>query len=103
MQVLESKVERGCKTIAEHHGCILLKIQGAKGWPDRLLLGPQGQQIWMEFKAEGQSLSPLQKHMQLKLMRMGHFCYEVDNPTLFLDLLRKHGCLMSTKSEALSG
>ena len=91
MQILESKIERDCKLIAENYGCILLKIQGVKGFPDRLLVGPHGQIMWMEFKKEGGTMSPIQKHIQMKMMRMGHRVEEVDSKQLFMGLLQNLG------------
>jgi len=103
MHVLESAIERKCKKLAEEHGCILLKIQGTKGFPDRLLIGPHGQMMWFEFKREGETMRPLQKEIQLKLTRMGHSVQEVDNPILFLALLQKLGLPTPIKKGVSNG
>ena len=102
MQVLEleSSIERACVKIAEDYGCELLKIEGRRGWPDRLLVGPYGQMMWMEFKQVGASLSPFQKHIQSKLLRMGHRVEEVDSRELFMALLRNLGIRTPIKKGA---
>lgn len=52
-----------------------LKIQGAKGWPDRLLVWGQADgpanYIWIEWKRPGEQPRPLQKHIHKILRAMG--------------------------------
>ena len=83
----ESSIERACVRIANKHGCELLKIRGAKGWPDRLLIKRNGAMLFIEFKAEGKELQPIQRHVFAKLHAMGVVCYEVDNTMLFKRLV----------------
>jgi len=83
----ESDLEQTCRKLAEIHGCLLLKIQGARGYPDRLLLRPNGTSTFIEFKRPGSSLRALQKHV-MSLLRSKHFqVEEVDNRELFLSIL----------------
>ena len=99
MQILESILERKCKQIAKKHDCILLKLEGQRSWPDRLLLTPHGTMMFLEFKREGGQLSPLQRHTLEVLRSMNFLAEEVDNPTLFLALLRSLGVHTSIKNE----
>lgn len=98
----EIALEQACKKMAEAHGCLLLKIQGARGYPDRLLLRPNGTSTFIEFKRPGGSLHPLQKHI-MKVLRTKKFqVEEVDNKELFMNLLKDtspaNGSPQSTKS-----
>lgn len=87
MPVLESEIEKTCVKIAEKHGCLLLKLEKRRGWPDRLLLASNGRSMFIEFKRPGESLMPMQKHIQQTLRAMRHSSEEVDNYSLFLTLL----------------
>jgi hypothetical protein len=77
---LESSIEQACVKIAKENGCELLKIRGAKGWPDRILIPKM---YFIEFKTEGEELNPLQREIFKRLKKMGATCYEVDNVRLF--------------------
>jgi len=105
--LLESQLERACAKLAKEHKCILLKIQGTKGYPDRLLLTPNGHLLFVEFKRPGQSLRPLQKHILQDLVLRGFPAEEVDSVELFSScltaLLALPGSHMDTKPEALTG
>jgi VRR-NUC domain len=100
----ESDLEQACRRISQTHGCLLLKIQGARGYPDRLLLRPNGTSTFIEFKRPGHSLRALQKHV-LSVLRSKHFqVEEVDNKDLFLRvLLQQHGSPPNTKNEVSNG
>jgi VRR-NUC domain len=107
LKPLESEIERRCKTIAEKHQCILLKVEKRKGWPDRILLAPTGRLSWVEFKRPGERLMPMQEivHQQLRAMR---FRVEtVDNYLTFLtllqDLCNQFGPPLPIKSAAPTG
>lgn len=87
MRANESSVERACVRLAHEAGCELLKIRGAKGWPDRLLIMRDGTMIFLEFKKEGEELQPIQRHIFAKLHSMNVKCYEIDSTLLFKRLL----------------
>jgi hypothetical protein len=67
----EAEIEFECRVIAERTKCKLLKIQGVKGWPDRILLMPTGNVAFLEFKTPSGQLSPLQVHHMTMLRSMG--------------------------------
>ena len=96
----EASIERACVHKAKEAGCLLLKQTGQKGMPDRLLLVPGGQSMFIEFKRPGGQLSPIQRHMAASLRTLGFQVEEVDSVMLFCQLL---GSLTGTKSEASSG
>ena len=101
-QLSESEVERSCRIYARNAGCVLLKIQGVRGWPDRLLIAPDGRHMFIEFKKRGADLRPLQEEIQCKLRKMGHKAEMVDSVEQFmtcLDSLLNLGFPRPTKSE----
>lgn len=102
MPMLESEIEQRCVKIAKDHNCILLKIQKATGYPDRLLLSPKGKMMFMELKRPGGTLRPLQQHILLKLQHMGYPAQMIDSVDQFKlclqDLLVPPGNLMDTKN-----
>lgn len=47
----ESKIQSECKDIAEHSGCLWIRLRPPPaGIPDVLIITPQGRHIWVEFK-----------------------------------------------------
>jgi hypothetical protein len=64
------------------------KVEKRKGWPDRLLICPNGEVAWIEFKKPGGSLRPLQAHFQKTLCEMHFVCLEIDNLDLFKATLK---------------
>jgi hypothetical protein len=102
MPVLESSIERRCVEIAENNGCLLLKIEKRRGWPDRMLMAPNGKLMFIEFKKVGSSLMPMQKYVHEQLRTMNFSIEEVDNYTLFLALIhRLKGSSLSSGSPKL--
>jgi hypothetical protein len=82
----ESFVERKCGRLAKQAGCILLKMR-IKGWPDRILIAPNGRVAFIEFKREDGELEPLQRY-HLRLLRTMKFqAEECDNVELFERIL----------------
>lgn len=59
---LEKKTQKSVIEYARSQGFIALKINvgSQRGWPDYILIDPQGWHVWIEFKKLGQKPSPLQ-------------------------------------------
>ena len=87
--MLEAALESRCASLAKQAGSILLKIQGTKGYPDRVCLCPNGKVFFVEFKREGGQLAPLQRFHLSKLRSMGFVAESVDNVDLFKRLLNE--------------
>ena len=49
-----------------------LNLQGSRGWPDRLLVLPNGRVVWIEFKRHGGRLTRLQQVRHWTLKEKGH-------------------------------
>jgi hypothetical protein len=63
MTQLESVVEKKVSGWAVEQGILTFKFtpQGQRGWPDRMFIY-EGRCAFVEFKAEGEPLRPLQAH-----------------------------------------
>ena len=71
----EAYVERKFKKWCDDHGIHCLKLAGPPGWPDRTLLMPNGDIVFMEWKAEKGVVSPQQKYWVELLKGLGHKVY----------------------------
>lgn len=72
---LESSVEKKMVSLCKEHDWLCLKIQMAKGWPDRLLLSPKGEAIFVELKRpRGGRLTKLQAYTLARLTAQGFKC-----------------------------
>lgn len=61
-----------CRDHGINHAYV--KFEGTKGWPDRLLMWgtyDKPHSLWVEWKAEGQKLRPMQVHIHNLLKGMG--------------------------------
>lgn len=54
---------------------------GNRGVPDRLVILPGGRTIYVELKAPGKPMRPMQKRWRRKLEELGHQHYKIDNET----------------------
>lgn len=55
---------------------------GTAGWPDYLFITERGRVFWIEFKREGNRLTPLQQERARDLEMHGQRVYMVDNVAL---------------------
>lgn len=67
----EAQIERHFAAYADKRGCKCLKLLGPPGWPDRTLLLPGGQVVFMEFKRPDGKLSRRQNFWLGALRGMG--------------------------------
>ena len=52
---------------------------GNRGVPDRLIIFPDGVIIFVEMKAPGKPLAPLQEKWKKELLKRGHQHYTIDS------------------------
>lgn len=83
MSVLEKTIEKAVRKYAESGGCITFKMNGAghRGWPDRMFLY-EGQVLFIEFKRQGKTTTPLQAHIHDQLRKQGFDVFVVDDAAM---------------------
>lgn len=77
----EQKIERRLKKEIELIGGKALKFvsPGMSGVPDRIVLLPQGRIVFVELKAPGKKLRPIQKLRRNELEKLGFKYWVVDS------------------------
>ena len=76
----ESEIEKKYRKKVEAEGGLALKFvsPGYSGVPDRLILMPNGNACFVEFKAPGKKPTPRQERVINKLMAMGYKVEVID-------------------------
>ena len=64
-----------------------LTVPGMDGFPDRIVLLPEGKIAFMEMKAPGKKPRPLQRHRHPQLRDLGFRVYVVDELTQIQEVL----------------
>lgn len=77
----ESKIEKALKNKVEEMGGMALKFisPGMAGVPDRIVLIPKGRVVFIESKAPGKKLRPLQLKRKSQLELLGFKVYIIDS------------------------
>lgn len=80
----ESFVEKKLTTEAKKRGGLAVKFvsPGFNGVPDRLVLFPGGRMAFVELKAPGNTMRPLQQLRAKQLTALGFSVYTVDRPEM---------------------
>jgi len=78
--VRESSIEKKLKTEVEKHGGKAYKFvsPGTSGVPDRIVLFPGGRLFFVELKAPGKNLEPLQAKRKKELEQLGFKVFKID-------------------------
>ena len=81
MQMRESYIEEKLTIAVKNRGGIALKFvsPGVSGVPDRLVLMPKAKVAFVELKAPGKKLRPLQIKRKRQLEAFGFLVYCIDN------------------------
>ena len=76
----ESRIERRLASAVKTQGGLCLKFisPGWDGAPDRLTLLPRGRMAFVELKAPGKTMRPLQVRRKEQLEGLGFLVYRVD-------------------------
>lgn len=77
----ERDIENHLIDLAEKHNCLLRKMRwvGRNGAPDRMLIKPEGEVIFVELKAPGKSPAPLQERELHRLAAYGQRVEIIDS------------------------
>ncbi len=77
----ESQLERETREAVERVGGKMPKwvSPGNRGVPDRIAILPGGRTVYVEMKAPGEPLEPLQRKWRKTLIELGHDHYKIDS------------------------
>ena len=76
----EKTIEDGLTKAVRMRGGLCEKwISGTAGWPDRIILLPDGKIAFVEVKAPGKEPRPLQRRRHQKLRSLGFPVYVLDD------------------------
>lgn len=80
-EVSEKAIERYLCELVKKLGGICLKYSNANmvGYPDRVVLLPEGRTIWIELKSKGRKTSKVQAIRIAQLESIGHTVYVADS------------------------
>ena len=87
----EQKIERRLKKEIEMIGGKALKFvsPGMTGVPDRIILLPQGRIVFVELKAPGKNLSPIQAFRRKEFNKLGIEVKVIDSIDSVVDFVRE--------------
>ena len=92
MSVLELRdVQHPVVRWAKEHGMLVIRFTpyGDVGWPDCIFINPAtGKLIWIEFKAPGKPLKPIQEERHNQLRSAKQHVYRVDTKELGISILK---------------
>jgi hypothetical protein len=79
--VRERTLEKRLKTETEKRGALCLKFEspGTAGVPDRIILLPGGQSVFVEMKSPTGKLSEIQKYRITQFAKLGHTVYVISS------------------------
>ena len=76
----ESYIEKKlCEMVAKRGGICEKWTAGKSGWPDRIILLPDGKVGFVELKAPGKKPRPLQAHRHNQLRQLGMIFHVIDD------------------------
>lgn len=81
MRLRESRIEKEVCDHARKLGCLVYKFTspGKRGVPDRMFILPLGTAVFIEFKAPGKKMTPLQERETFMLIQRGMRVMMCDN------------------------
>lgn len=96
--MLEKEIEQKLKKEVEALGCLCLKFEspGFTGVPDRIILMPGGEAIFVELKAPGKKERPRQEYVQSQFRKLGFIVFSsVDSDEKINRIVSLCKCYMS--------
>ena len=89
-EVSEKAIEAYLVQRVKEQGGLCLKYSnpGVVGYPDRVVLMPEGVTVWVELKSKGKRPNRVQQIRMAQLREMGHNVAVLDSKELVDDLLK---------------
>lgn len=89
----EKYIEQKLVKAVKKRGGMALKFvsPGLDGVPDRIVLLPMGRMVFVELKAPGKKMRPVQEKIKKQLEALGFLVYCVDGVEQFDEVLKKMG------------
>ena len=78
-------------TCAKHGMALKFISPGTAGVPDRIVLMPHGRMAFVEVKAPGQKLRPLQLRRKKQLEKLGYRVFVLDDKAKIDEILKQIG------------
>lgn len=91
----EASVEAAFVRLLRRHALMSLKLNvaGQRGWPDRLVLLPGGEVVFVELKRPGAKARRLQEHIHKRLAALGFRIAVCDDPIKAAAFVMRFGAL----------
>lgn len=83
-KAIEAYLVKRCKE--KGYKCLKYSSPSEVGYPDRLVLLPEGKVVWVELKSKGKKPRPIQTKRAEELWSMGHQVYCCDSRSSVDDL-----------------
>jgi hypothetical protein len=77
--MIEQRLEQTLRKLVERQGGRAIKFTGWSGAPDRIVLFPGGRVVFVEMKAPGGKVRPLQKKRHQQLKALGFEVWVIDS------------------------
>lgn len=84
---LESGIERTCGEHARARGYKFVKVTSVVGFPDRMLILPQGRVVFVELKRPDEEPTRIQYHRHGELLALSHRVFVIDSVGAFDNLM----------------
>lgn len=75
------------KEVRKRHGLCEKWISGTVGWPDRIVLLPDGKIGFVEVKAPGKKPRPIQFYRYKQLRLLGQQVFVLDEPNQIMNVI----------------
>lgn len=88
----EKTIEAYLRRLCKENGWLCLKMRPVEvGYPDRLIVMPNGRTAWVEVKTTGKKPRPIQARRMEELQRMDHSVWVADTRKTVEEIIKTLG------------